>query len=95
MVNRCVESYLRCMCRENPEWYLWLPLAEWWYNTHFHSSIRLTPYEVVYDQPPPLHLPYLARDDTNAEVDRRMVRRENMIRNLKTQSSWLIVIKLR
>jgi len=33
----------------------WLPLAEWWYNTTFHSSIELTPYEVVYNQPPPVH----------------------------------------
>ena len=37
-----------------------VPLAEWWYNTHFHTSIQLTPYEVVYNQSLPVHLPYLA-----------------------------------
>ena len=31
VVNRCLETYLRCMCGDHPkEWSLWLPLAEWW-----------------------------------------------------------------
>lgn len=48
IVNRCLETYLRCMCCDNPhEWSSWLPLAEWWYNTHFHSATQLTPYEIV------------------------------------------------
>ena len=60
IVNKCLENYLRCMTGDAPsEWSQWLPLAEWWYNTHFHTVIQLTPYEVVYSQPPPLHLPYL------------------------------------
>ncbi|KAH1119730.1 hypothetical protein GYH30_048204 [Glycine max] len=41
------------------QWSKWLPLAEWWYNTTFHSAIQTTPYEVVYGQPPPIHLHYL------------------------------------
>lgn len=84
VVNRCLETYLRCMCGESPkEWSLWLPLAEWWYNTHFHSSIQLTPYEVVYNQPPPIHLPYLAGESMVETVDRSLLRREEMISNLK------------
>lgn len=42
VVNRCLETYLRCMCGEKPqEWSLWLPLAGWWYNTHFHSAFTI------------------------------------------------------
>jgi len=56
VLNRCLEQYLRCMCLSFPkEWSKWLPLAEFWYNTTFHSTIQLTPYEVLYNQPPPLH----------------------------------------
>ena len=56
VLNRCLEQYLRCMCLSSPkEWSKWLPLAEFWYNTTFHSAIQLTPYEVLYNQPPPLH----------------------------------------
>lgn len=84
VVNRCLETYLRCMCGENSkEWSLWLPLAEWWYNTHFHSSLQLTPYEVVYNQPPPLHLPYLAGESMVEVVDRCLLKREMMINTLK------------
>ncbi|KAL0440343.1 UNVERIFIED_CONTAM: Transposon Ty3-G Gag-Pol polyprotein [Sesamum latifolium] len=59
VVNKCLESNLHCMTGDQPkEWAYWLPLAEWWYNTSFHSSIRTTAYEVVYGQPPPTPIPY-------------------------------------
>lgn len=84
VVNRCLEGYLRCMCAENPkEWAAWLPLAEWWFNTHFHSATQITSYEVVYNQAPPLHLPYIPRECAIAAVDRSMQRRELMISTLK------------
>ncbi|GKB61312.1 reverse transcriptase [Tanacetum coccineum] len=61
VVNRCLECYLRCMTREKPkEWMQWLSLAEFWYNTNFHTSINTTPFEVVYGQKPPIHFHYLA-----------------------------------
>ncbi|XP_056696470.1 transposon Tf2-1 polyprotein isoform X1 [Spinacia oleracea] len=84
VVNRCLEAYLRCMTGEHPNsWHMWLPLAEWWYNTHFHTATQLTPYEVVYNQPPPIHLPYLPNESNNAEIDRSLLRRETMIQTLK------------
>ena len=84
VLNRCLEQYLRCMCLDSlKDWCKWLPLAEFWYNTTFHSTTQLTPYEILYNQPPPLHLPYLPGESTNVQVDRAMSRREEMIRALK------------
>ncbi|KAL8087899.1 hypothetical protein AgCh_037877 [Apium graveolens] len=86
VVNRCLETYLRCMCGDHvKDWNMWLPLAEGWYNTNFHTAIGLTPYEVVYNQQPPLHLPYLAGESTNEVVDRSLEKRELMISELKFQ----------
>lgn len=54
-VNQCLENYLRCMCFASPkELYHWLSLAEWWYNTSYHTSINLTPFQALYGFPPPL-----------------------------------------
>lgn len=53
VLNRCLESYIRCMCSDRPtSWSKWLPLAEFWYNTTYHSAINTIPYEVLYGQAP-------------------------------------------
>lgn len=60
VVNRTLETYLRCFCSDCPkDWITYLPLAEWWYNTTYHSTIKCTLYEVLYGQKPPVYLPYL------------------------------------
>nr|GEZ56092.1 hypothetical protein [Tanacetum cinerariifolium] len=40
------------------EWKKWLSLAELWYNSNFHTSIQTIPFEAVYGQPPPVHVPH-------------------------------------
>jgi len=89
VLNRCLETYLCCMCIQNTkEWAKWLALAEWWYNTTYHSASQMTPYEVVYNQPPPLHLPYLLGESPHLAVDRSMQKRELMINLLKQNLAW-------
>lgn len=84
VVNRCLETYLRCMTGDFPkQWVRWLSLAELWYNTSFHSAIGMTPYQAVYGVAPPAHLPYLPGDSTNDEVDRLCLSRELTLQLLK------------
>jgi hypothetical protein len=53
VVNKCLENYLRCFAADRPtQWTLWLPWAKYWYNTTWHSSIKMTPYEAVYGGSP-------------------------------------------
>lgn len=48
-VNQCLESYLRCMCSANQKrWSVWLPMAELWYNTSYHTSLGTNPFEAFY-----------------------------------------------
>nr|CAH67116.1 H0502G05.7 [Oryza sativa] len=52
-VNQCLEIYLRCFVHSVPtKWAAWLHLAEYWYNTSFHSSVQATPFEVLYGHSP-------------------------------------------
>lgn len=52
-VNRCLEIFLRCFIHVTPtKWANWLYLAEFWYNTSYHSSVHKTPFEVIYRYQP-------------------------------------------
>nr|GEW94209.1 putative mitochondrial protein [Tanacetum cinerariifolium] len=84
VLNRCLEGYLRAMCFHKPnDWCRWLPLAEYWYNTSFHTATKFTPYEIVYGQKPPLHLPYLPGESKKESIDRSLCAREQTIQLMK------------
>jgi hypothetical protein len=52
-VNQCLEAYLCCFVHACPtHWKNWLALAEFWYNTSYHTSLNSTPFEILYGQPP-------------------------------------------
>ncbi|GKC55705.1 retrotransposon-related protein [Tanacetum coccineum] len=61
----------------------WLPLAEFWYNTNYYTSTKTTPYEAIYCQIPPIHVPYIPGDSRVEEVDRTLQEREEAIKVLK------------
>jgi hypothetical protein len=43
--------YLQCLVDDRPrQWLQWLSWAEYCYNTSFQSSIRTSPFQVVYGQ---------------------------------------------
>ena len=56
--NNHWETYLCCFTYEEQHlWEKWLPLAEWWYNTSYHTTSQMTPYEAVYGHTPLVLLP--------------------------------------
>lgn len=64
-VNQCLEQYLRGMTSQSPKnWSAWLPAAEWWYNTTFHTTLNSPPFQVVYGLEP-RHLAWQERSHTN------------------------------
>ncbi|CAA7054270.1 unnamed protein product [Microthlaspi erraticum] len=45
VINRCIEQFLRCFVHDRPkQWSYMIPWAEFWYNTTFHSSTRMSPF---------------------------------------------------
>jgi len=49
IVNKCLEGYLHCFVSDKQtQWVKWFPLAEWWYNTSFHTAAKMTPFMALY-----------------------------------------------
>ena len=84
VVNRCVKQYLRCFVHQWPrKWYSYLPWAEFWYNTTYHSSTRMTPFQALYGRLSPpilLHFDGLSRVH---EVDQSLLHRDELLQHLK------------
>jgi transposase InsO family protein len=54
IVNKCLERYLHFfVSNKQTQWLKWLPLAEWWYNTSFHTATKMTPFMAHYGYHPP------------------------------------------
>lgn len=71
------------MIGEKPkDWVKCLPLAEWWYNSSYHSTIKASPYEIVYSQGLTMHLPYKAVNSRFDLLDRSLLARENVLKSL-------------
>jgi hypothetical protein len=52
-VNKCVKTFLRCFVSAYPkQWMKWLSLAEYWYNTSFHSAIGRSPFQALHGRSP-------------------------------------------
>ena len=53
IVNKSLEQYLRAFVGDKPhKWVEWLPLVEYWFNTNFHTAIKLTLFEALYGYSP-------------------------------------------
>ena len=54
VVNKFLEGYIRFfLSNKQTQSVKWLPLAEWWYNTSFHTATKMTPFMALYGYHPP------------------------------------------
>jgi hypothetical protein len=84
VVNHCVEQYLRCFVHQRPrQLSQFLPWAELWYNTAYHSSTGTTPFQALYGRLPPTFPLYATGSSPVNEVDHSLQVRDTLLRNLK------------
>ena len=84
VLNRGLETYLRCFAVEQPRsWPKWLHWAEYWYNTTFHSSTKVTPFEAIYGRPPPTLLRYIQGETLVEAVAEELQDRDEALKQLQ------------
>ncbi|GJR93397.1 ty3-gypsy retrotransposon protein [Tanacetum coccineum] len=84
VVNRSVETYLRCFASDAPKkWARWLSWAEYWYNTSYHTSMNMTPFKVLYGRDPPHLIYYGSVPSPVFEVHRYLEERDCILKELK------------
>ncbi|PNX79613.1 hypothetical protein L195_g035599 [Trifolium pratense] len=86
MVNRCVETYLRCLTGRQPkQWPKWLSWAEYWYNTNYHASLKSTPFEALYGRSPPMLVKGDVQLSAVEEVNRLTTERNVVLKEMQEQ----------
>ena len=84
VVNKSLEHYLRAFATDKlPAWVKWLPLAEFWFNMNFHTSVKLTPFKALYGYHPPRVLDYVAGTTEVGIVDLMLKNRQQRLTLLK------------
>ncbi|KAL6312286.1 hypothetical protein AAG906_017119 [Vitis piasezkii] len=84
VINRCVEQYLRSFVHQWPRrWSGYLPWAEYWYNTTYHISTGMTPFQALYGRLSPPIPPYKDGLSPVHEVDQQLLNRDELLRQLK------------
>lgn len=79
-----LKHYLRCFARDKPtSLTFWLPWAEWWYNTTYHSAIQMTPHEAIYGKPPPVVSSYIPGTTAVDAVDTTLRERDAILCQLR------------
>ncbi|KAJ9553062.1 hypothetical protein OSB04_017107 [Centaurea solstitialis] len=85
VVNRCIESYLRCFASDEPKsWHRYLYLAEFWYNTSFHTAIGMAPFQALYGRLPPMIPSYLAGTSNVETIDATLQEHARVLEELKS-----------
>ncbi|KAH9768733.1 Integrase catalytic domain-containing protein [Citrus sinensis] len=74
VINRCLEQYL---------WCFYLPWAEFWYNTTYHVSTSMTPFQALYGREPPIVPIYHLGTWPVHEVDKALLAKDELLAKLK------------
>jgi hypothetical protein len=82
--NRVIIMYLRCLTGDRPwQWLCWLPWAEFVFNTSFQSSLRDTPFRVVYGRDPPSIRSYESGESRVPTIARSMEERTEFLDDIR------------
>ena len=80
VVNKSLEHYLRAFAADKPSlWVEWLPLVEYWFNTNYHTSTKLSPFEALYGYSPPKLLEFVPGTTRVAAIEELLQHRQQVM----------------
>jgi hypothetical protein len=79
--NKVIVMYVWCFTGDRPK--QWLPWAEYVYNMAYQSSLRDTPFKVVYGRDPPSIWFYEPGETRVADVAKTMAAREELLADVR------------
>jgi hypothetical protein len=80
---------MHAFCTPKQKWNSWLSLAEWWYNSSFHTSLKMNPFQVLYGFPPPQVEEMFLADDNVEDATTMLQRRQEANESSSTTCSKL------
>jgi hypothetical protein len=84
IVNKCLEGYLHCFVSDKQtQWFKWLSLAKWWYNTSFNTVTKMTPFMALYGYHPPSITSYLKEKSKVQAVEDHIENQQQDLQILK------------
>jgi hypothetical protein len=69
--------------KEPQKWVDWIPAAESWYNTIYHTSLKKSPFEALYGYKPPQLGVVAIPCNVASEVEVTLLEQENAMKALQ------------
>lgn len=66
------------------KWAAWLPMAEWWYNTSYHTALKVSPFEALYGYGPPMISEIAIPGPEDMEARDFLLEKQKLLTQLKT-----------
>jgi hypothetical protein len=80
VTNCIIVMYLHCLASDRPwSWLRWLPWAEYCFNMSYQTALGTTPFQVVYDHPPPPMVPFQSGATKVTIVDHQLRDRDTFL----------------
>ena len=84
IVNFFLEGYLCCFVFDKQtQWVKCLPMAEWWYNSSFHTAAKMNPFMALYGYHPPSIISSLRENSRVEAVEDHIEHQQQVLQLLK------------
>jgi len=84
VLNKTLEMYHCCYIFDNAKtWHSMIPWTQFWYNSSFQHSLRMSPFKALYGRNPPLVAHYGNHSGTPIDVQESLKTKDALLHQLK------------